>query len=104
MDPLSLIRPLARWDGAHVVLDRAAVERHLQRMVEDGHTIRDLRLSGAGDTVRFEAELSWKGLRSQVAVQLVESRLRQRRLGRRRRRIEALGGVPRTTGMVLGII
>lgn len=104
MDPLRLIRPLARWDGAHVVLDRSAVERHLQRMIEDGHTIRDLRLSGAGDTVRFEAELSWKGLRSQVAVEVGEIRLRQRRLGLRIRRIEALGGVPMPTGVVLGII
>lgn len=104
MDPLRLIRPLARWDGAHVVLDRTAVERHLQRTIEDGRTIRGLRLSGAGDTVRFEGELTWKGLRSQVAVEVGEIRLRRRRLGMRIRRVEVLGGVPMPTGMVLGII
>lgn len=104
MDPLSLIRPLARWDGAHVVLDRTAVERHLQRLVEDGHTIRDLRLAGAGDTVRVEAEMTWKGLRSRVAVEVGEIRVRQRRLGLRIRRIEVLGGFGMPKRIVLGII
>jgi hypothetical protein len=104
MDTIRLIRPLARWDGAHVVLDLEAVEGHLQRLIEDGDTIRDVNLSGAGDTLRIEADVTWKGLRARVAAELGELRLRHRRLGLRIRRIEVLGGFPLPRWAILRVL
>lgn len=104
MDSLRLIRPLARWDGAHLVLDLGAVEGHLRRLIEDDDTVRNLDLSGAGDTVRLEADVTWKGLRARAAVELGELRLRHQRLGLRIRRIEVLGGFPLPRWAILKVV
>jgi len=85
--------PFARWDGLHLVLDLAAVERHLDALLATGGRIRNLRLRGAGDAIDVEATVVWKGVPARVRLELAEIRLRYRHLGFRMRRLRALGAV-----------
>ena len=86
--------PLARWDGLHLVLDLALVERHLNALLASNEQLRDLRLTGEGDALAAETTVMWKGVPARVGLELAEIRLRHRHLGLRMRRLRALGGVP----------
>jgi hypothetical protein len=88
------LRPLARWDGLHLVLDLKLVEGHLNRLLANADRIGDLRLRGEGDAIAVQAVVEWKGVRSRVGLDLAEIRLRHRHIGFRMRRLRALGGVP----------
>jgi hypothetical protein len=91
---------LVRWDGVHLVFDLGLLERHLQRRVERSDRVDDLGLTGEGDAVCLSARVIWKGLRTHVAVNVEEIRLRRRHLGFRLRRARVLGGVPVPVGAV----
>jgi len=85
--------PLARWDGLHLVLDLALVERHLNQLLANNERLRDLRLTGRGDAIAAETTVVWKGVPARVGLELAEIRLRHRHLGLRMRRLRALGGI-----------
>jgi hypothetical protein len=87
-------RSLARWDGLHLVLDLVLVEEHLVRLLADVEQIEGLALSAAGDALDVSATVKWKGVRSRVAVEIAELRLRHRHLGFRMRKLRVYGGVP----------
>jgi hypothetical protein len=87
-------RSLARWDGLHLVLDLVLVEEHLVRMLAGVEQIDGLALAAAGDALDVSATVKWKGVRSRVAVELAELRLRHRHLGFRMRKLRVYGGVP----------
>jgi hypothetical protein len=87
-------RTLARWDGLHLVLDLVLVEEHLVRLLAGVDRIDGLALSAAGDAVDVSGTVKWKGVRSRVAVELAEIRLRHRHLGFRMRKLRVYGGVP----------
>lgn len=93
-------KALVRWDGAHLVFDLRLLERHLQRRVERSDRVDDLRLIGQGDAVGLSATVIWKGLRTHVAVNVEEIRLRRRHLGFRLRRARVFGGLPVPVGAV----
>jgi hypothetical protein len=95
-----LTTPLARWDGLHLVFDLWLLESHLRRRVERSNRVDDLRLTGRGDSVGLSAAVTWKGIRSRVAVRVEEIRLRRRYLGFRLRKARVLGGVPVPLGAV----
>ena len=86
--------PLARWDGLHLTLDLARVERHLNELLSSSDAIGDLSLRGEGDALAVEATVTWKGIPARVGLELAEIRLRYRHLGFRMRKLRALGGVP----------
>ena len=86
--------PLARWDGLHLTLDLARVERHLNDLLSSSDAIGDLSLRGEGDALAVEATVTWKGIPARVGLDLSEIRLRYRHLGFRMRKLRALGGVP----------
>jgi len=56
--------------------------------------LKELSLTGEGDAIRVTATVVWKGVRSRVAIDLAEIRLKHRHLGFRLRRPRVLGGVP----------
>ncbi len=87
-------RTLARWDGLHLVLDLVLVEEHLVRLLAEVNQIDGLALAGAGDAVEVSATIKWKGVRSRVAVELAELKMRHRHLGFRMRKLRAYGGLP----------
>jgi len=95
-----LTTSLVRWDGLHLVFDLGLLERHLQGRVERSDRVDDLRLTGEGDAVCLSAAVTWKGLRSRIAVNVEEIRLRRRHLGFRLRRARVLGGMPVPVGAV----
>jgi len=86
--------PLLRWDGLHLVFDLEKLKDGIVRVLEAADSVTGLSLTGEGDTVRIGANVEWKGLRSRVAVELSEIRLKSRFLGLRIRRVRMLGGVP----------
>jgi len=86
--------PLIRWDGLHLVLSLPRLELRLARRLEAAGRIRGLRLAGVGDGLRISASVRWHGMDLAVQSEVVEVRLRHRRLGFRLQRIRALGGVP----------
>jgi hypothetical protein len=86
-------RTLARWDGLHLVLDLVLVEEHLVRWLSGVERIDGIALSAAGDALDVSATVRWKGVRSRVAVELAELRLRHRHLGFRMRKLRVYGGV-----------
>lgn len=90
-------RTLARWDGLHLILDLVLVEEQLDRLLADVKQIEGLALTAAGDALNVSATIRWKGVRSRVALELAELRLRHRHLGFRMRRFRVYGGlrVPR---------
>lgn len=94
------ITSLVRWDGLHLVFDLGLLERHLQRRVERSERVDDLRLTGEGDAICLSARVVWKGLRTKVAVNVEEIRLRKRHLGFRLRKARVLGGMPVPVGAV----
>ena len=87
-------RTLARWDGLHLVLDLVLVEEHLVRWLAGVDRIDGLALAAAGDALDVSATVRWKGVRSRVAVELAELRLRNRHLGFRMRKLRVYGGLP----------
>jgi hypothetical protein len=87
-------RALARWDGLHLVLDLVLVEEYLARWLDGVDRIEGPALAAAGDAVEVSAPVRWKGVRSRVAVELAELRLRHRHLGFRMRKLRVYGGVP----------
>ncbi|MCU0303256.1 MAG: hypothetical protein MUC56_04275 [Thermoanaerobaculales bacterium] len=87
-------RTLARWDGLHLALDLVLLEDHLVRWVAGVDRVDGLALAGAGDALEVSATVRWKGVRSRVALELAELRLRHRHLGFRMRRLRVYGGVP----------
>jgi hypothetical protein len=87
-------RSLARWDGLHLVLDLVLVEEHLDRLLSDVGQIEGPALAGAGDALDVSATVKWKGVRSRVALELAELRLRHRHLGFRMRKLRVYGGLP----------
>jgi hypothetical protein len=91
---------LVRWDGVHLVFDLGLLESHLQRRVERSDRVDDLKLTGEGDVVCLSAVVIWKGIRTQIAVNVEEIRLRRRHLGFRLRRARVLGGLPVPVGAV----
>ena len=93
-------KALVRWDGAHLVFDMALLERHLQRRVERSDRVDGLRLTGEGDALCLSATVIWRGLRTHVAVNVEEIRLRRRHLGFRLRRARVFGGLPVPVGAV----
>jgi hypothetical protein len=86
--------PLIRWDGLHLVLDLERFRRHLERALDGVEQVDDLTLTGDGDMVRVGATVIWMGLKSRVAIELGEIRLKNRHLGLRVRRVRVLGGMP----------
>jgi len=86
--------PLVRWDGLHLVLDMNMVEYHVRQRLQEVEQLAEVSLGGEGDVVRAEATIVWKGLRSRVAIDLGEIRLRHRFLGLRMRKLKVLGGLP----------
>jgi hypothetical protein len=87
-------RSLARWDGLHLVLDLVLLEEHLVRLLAGVDRIEGLALAAAGDALDVSATVKWKGVRSRVAVELAEIRLRHRHLGFRMRKLRVYGGLP----------
>lgn len=87
-------RLLARWDGLHLVLDLVLVEEHLVRLTAGVEKMDGLALAGAGDALDISATIKWKGVRSRVAVEIAELRLRHRHLGFRMRKLRVYGGLP----------
>ena len=87
-------RTLARWDGLHLVLDLVLVEEHLVRLLADVERIEGIALAAAGDALNVSATVRWKGVRSRVALELAELRLRHRHLGFRMRKLRVYGGLP----------
>ncbi|MEE4274178.1 MAG: hypothetical protein V2I67_21050 [Thermoanaerobaculales bacterium] len=87
-------RSLARWDGLHLVLDLVLVEEHLMRLLAEVEQLDGLALAAAGDALDVSATVKWKGVRSRVALELAELRLRHRHLGFRMRKLRVYGGVP----------
>jgi hypothetical protein len=94
VDTTLTARSLARWDGLHLALDLVLVEEHLLRMLAGVDRIDGLALASAGDALEVSATVRWKGVRSRVAVELAEIRLRHRHLGFRMRKLRVYGGVP----------
>jgi len=94
MNNNSTAAPLVRWDGLHLVFDLEGLKRVIIRSLKGVDNVCDLSLTGEGDTVRIGATVIWNGLRSRVAVELSEIRLKDRFLGLRMRRARVLGGVP----------
>lgn len=87
-------RTLARWDGLHLVLDLVLVEEHLVRLLSGVEQIDGLALAAAGDALDVSGTIKWKGVRSRVALELAEIRLRHRHLGFRMRKLRVYGGLP----------
>ena len=87
-------RSLARWDGLHLVLDLVLVEEHLVRLLADVKQVEGLALAAAGDALEVSVTVKWKGVRSRVAMELAELRLRHRHLGFRMRKLRVYGGLP----------
>jgi len=87
-------RSLARWDGLHLVLDLVLVEEHLVRLLADVEHLDGLALAAAGDALEVSATIKWKGVRSRVALELAELRLRHRHFGFRMRKLRVYGGLP----------
>jgi hypothetical protein len=87
-------RDLARWDGLHLVLDLVLVEEHLVRLLADVKEVDGIALAAAGDAIDVSATVRWKGVRSRVAVEIAELRLKHRHLGFRVRRLRVYGGLP----------
>ena len=87
-------RTLARWDGLHLVLDLVLVEEHLVRLTAGVEKLDGLALAGADDALDISATIKWKGVRSRVAVEVAELRLRHRHLGFRMRKLRVYGGLP----------
>ncbi len=87
-------RTLARWDGLHLVLDLVLLEEHLVRLLGDVETIDGVALAAADDALDVSATVRWKGVRSRVAVEIAELRLRHRHLGFRMRKLRVYGGLP----------
>ncbi len=87
-------RSLARWDGLHLALDLVLVEEHLDRLLADVKQVEGLALAAAGDALNVSVTIRWKGVRSRVALELAEIRLRHRHLGFRMRRLRVYGGLP----------
>lgn len=87
-------RTLARWDGLHLVLDLVLVEEHLVRLLADVEQIEGLALAAAGDALDVSVTVRWKGVKSRVALELAELRLRHRHLGFRMRKLRVYGGLP----------
>jgi hypothetical protein len=86
--------PLARWDGLHLALDLATVERQVNEYLEARDDLRELSLVGVGDALAAEVTAVWKGVPARVGLEIAEIRLRHRHLGFRMRRLRALGGIP----------
>ena len=97
-------RSLARWDGLHLVLDLVLVEEHLVRVLADVEQIEGVALAAAGDALDVSATVKWKGVRSRVALELAELRLRHRHLGFRMRKLRVYGGLPVPRGAVEAIL
>jgi hypothetical protein len=97
-------RSLARWDGLHLVLDLVLVEEHLVRLLAGVEQIDGLALAAAGDALDVSATVRWKGVRSRVALELAELRLRHRHLGFRMRKLRVYGGLPVPRAAVEAII
>jgi hypothetical protein len=76
------------------VLDLVLVEEHLVRLLDGVQRIDGIALSAADDALDVSATVRWKGVRSRVAVELAEIRLRHRHLGFRMRKLRVYGGVP----------
>lgn len=87
-------RSLARWDGLHLVLDLVLVEEHLVQLLADVKQVEGLALAAAGDALDVSVTVKWKGVRSRVALELAELRLRHRHLGFRMRKLRVYGGLP----------
>ncbi len=97
-------RPLARWDGLHLVLDLDHVEEILRQRLTSVENVEEVRVLAAGDGLDVHAALRWKGLASRVSIRLGEIRLRDRFLGLRLSRLRILGGVPVPMGVVEAIV
>lgn len=87
-------RSLARWDGLHLVLDLVLVEEYLIELLSDYEQVDGMTLAAAGDAIDVSVTVRWKGVRSRVAVELAELRLRHRYLGFRMRKLRVYGGLP----------
>ncbi len=87
-------RSLARWDGLHLVLDLVLVEEHLVQLLADVDQVEGLALAAAGDAIDVSVTVKWKGVRSRVALEIAELRLRHRHLGFRMRKLRVYGGLP----------
>jgi len=87
-------RTLASWDGLHLILDLVLVEEQLDRILADVKQIEGLALAAAGDALNVSVTIRWKGVRSRVALELAELRLRHRHLGFRMRKLRVYGGLP----------
>jgi len=97
-------RPLAHWDGMHLVLDLDHIEEILRDRLTTVDTVERIELLAAGDALEVRAWLRWKGMASQVSIRLAELRLRSRLLGLRLRRLRVLGGMPVPMGVVEAIV
>lgn len=86
--------PLLRWDGLHLVVDLRVLERHLAEYMGRTDRVEGLSLEGWDDAVRVLATVTWKGMKSRVAIDVAEIRLKRRFLGLRVRRPRALGEMP----------
>jgi len=87
-------RTLARWDGLHLVLDLVLVEEHLVRLLADVEHLDGLALAAAGDALEVSVTIKWKGVRSRIALELAELRVRHRHFGFRMRKLRVYGGLP----------
>ena len=90
--------PIARWDGLHLALDLAMVARLGNEYLSARDDLRNLSLTGEGDSLAAEVTVVWKGVPARVGIEIGEIRLRHRYIGFRMRRLRALGGirVPKT--------
>ena len=86
------------------MLSLPLLELRLARRLEAVGRIRGLRLTGIGDGLRVVGSVHWHGMDLAVRAELVEMRLRHRRLGFRVRRIRVLGGVPMPRRAVEGLL
>ncbi len=83
-----------RWDGLHLVVGLAHVERLLRERLEPGGRVSELALLGAGDAVALSGTVRWRGVALRLALVLAEIRVRHRHLGLRIRRASTMGGLP----------
>ncbi len=57
----SVLHPLARWDGLHLVLDLLRVERHINEYLRGNDMLDDVSLRGAGDALAAEVTVVVEG-------------------------------------------